>query len=253
MKLYCIAILLLLLGCQQQKPPKETIRENEVQQLLSRMKASADIETEEGIALVLLVDASGSMDDFVRDPGGDSQKKIDVAKRAAKRVIANIREFQNKNPKKKIKVAVYNFHANSVTPLLPMTDALPAGTETLVENLSAFGNTPLGEAIASAKEAINKSHMKSGNIIVISDGENTEGPTPDEAMRAMSQLPYAERARVFLIAFDVQAKLFDTVKEEGALVLEAQNNSELQQTMDYILYKKILVEEPIVPQKESLR
>jgi Mg-chelatase subunit ChlD len=251
MKFYYVIILLLFLGCQQKEKQKETYREEEIQSLLAKMKSSTDNPKNEGIAIVLLIDASGSMTDVVREPSGEEHSKINIAKRTAKRVLKNINEFRVKNPDADIRLAIYQFNNDAVVPLIPIDSSTPTGAEGAIDNVTAEGNTPIGNAIAVAKQTINDSEMKSGNIIIISDGENTVGPEPEEAMRAMSLLPYEDRAHVYLVAFDMNASVFENVKKEGAMVSEAQNDTELQQTMDYILYKKILVEELITPQRKS--
>jgi Mg-chelatase subunit ChlD len=254
MKFYYVIFIVLFLGCQQKKESEnKTFREEEIQSLVAKMKSSADMPKKDGIAIVLLVDASGSMTDVVKEPSGMQSAKIDIAKRTAKRVLENINAFRTKNPDADIQMAIYQFNNNSIVPLIPMNSAASSGAEEAIDDLTAEGNTPIGNAIAVAKRTINDSEMKSGNIIIISDGENTSGPEPEEAMRAMSLLPYEDRAHVYLVAFDMNASVFDNVKKEGAMVSEAQNDTELQQTMDYILYKKILVEEPITPRKKSAK
>jgi hypothetical protein len=52
---------------------------------------------------------------------------------------------------------------------------------------------------------------------------------------------------VYFVAFDVSAERFNAVKEAGGLVLEAANERELNQTMDFILTGRILVEQPVTP------
>lgn len=250
MKFNYVIFILLLFGCQQKDQSDKTYRDEEIQNLLTKMKSSADYSKNEGIAIILLIDASGSMTDIVREPSGEEQLKIDIAKKTAKRVLKNINEFRGKNPAAVIWLAIFRFNDDSVVPLVPMAFSASTGADAVIDNLTADGNTPLGNAIALAKQTINDSQMKSGNIIIISDGVNTIGPEPEEVMRAMNLLPYEDRARVYLVAFDMNASVFDNVKKEGAMVSEAQNDTELQQTMDYILYKKILVEEPIIPQRK---
>ena len=54
---------------------------------------------------------------------------------------------------------------------------------------------------------------------------------------------------VHFIAFDVEAKLFDPVKKLGATVVAASNESQLNSQLQFILQRKILLEEEEPPKK----
>jgi hypothetical protein len=59
-------------------------------------------------------------------------------------------------------------------------------------------------------------------------------------------LPDENRASIYFIAFDIAAAKFEAVRNAGGLVLAASNETELQQTLDYVLTGKILAEQPQV-------
>jgi hypothetical protein len=48
---------------------------------------------------------------------------------------------------------------------------------------------------------------------------------------------------VHFVAFDVDAKVFDGVKKQGATVVGASNESQLEAQLKFILQRKILLED----------
>ena len=55
---------------------------------------------------------------------------------------------------------------------------------------------------------------------------------------------------VHFVAFDVDAKVFDPVKKLGATVVGAANENQLNTQLQYILQRKILLEEEEPPKKK---
>jgi hypothetical protein len=80
------------------------------------------------------------------------------------------------------------------------------------------------------------------HILVVTDGENNKGYAPSDVVAAIGRLPEASRASVYFVAFDVAADVFKPVRDAGGLVLPAANEAELQQTLDFVLSGRILVE-----------
>jgi hypothetical protein len=54
---------------------------------------------------------------------------------------------------------------------------------------------------------------------------------------------------VHFVAFDVAAKVFDAVKKQGATVVAASDEKQLDTQLQFILQKKILLEEEEPPKK----
>ena len=114
-----------------------------------------------------------------------------------------------------------------------------------IDHLEAGGGTAIGEAIIAGKRQLNQAGKKKNYIIVITDGENTEGRQPIDAVKAIRALPEEQQPGIYLVAFDIEAREFDDLKNQGVLVVEARSADSLQETLDYILYQKILVEKPL--------
>jgi len=90
------------------------------------------------------------------------------------------------------------------------------------------------------------------HVLIITDGMNTVGPNPSSVLPNLQQ----EAARrqtalaVHFVAFDVDAKVFDGVKKLGATVVGASNESQLNTQLEFILEKKILLEEEEPPKQK---
>jgi len=206
----------------------------------------------EGIGVVLLVDTTGSMTERVPDERGGHAAKIEIARRCALNLLRQCDAFARANPDRVVRVGVSEFSYRSddrelcrvVIPLGPLD--LEAASRA-VGKMSAEGGTPIGTAIITAKKILDASGLTRLHILVVTDGENNVGYEPADVLNAMSLLPAENRAAVYFIAFDVAAAKFAKVREAGGLVLAATSGKELQQTLDYVLTGKILVEQSEAP------
>jgi hypothetical protein len=116
--------------------------------------------------------------------------------------------------------------------------------------------TPLGDAVRLAGQAVLKSALPRKHVLVITDGINTQGPDPTETIPGLqksagrSQNPLS----FHFVAFDVNASVFDGVKKLGATVLGAADEKQLQTQLEFIVSKKILLEDeepPVVRPKPN--
>jgi Mg-chelatase subunit ChlD len=196
----------------------------------------------EGTGIVVIVDTSGSMQDKVADVDGVMKPKIHIARSVTARTLDEIRKFASQNPGKNVMVGLTRFSSNVET-LIPMGPAATLVTDGAVEKLAASGNTAIGEALVNGKQQLNQAGMRKQHMIVITDGENTTGRSPEIAMSAIAALPEDQRPTVYLVAFDIQKEKFEPLVKHGVMVAEAQNEKSLRTAMDYILYEKILVEQ----------
>ena len=87
----------------------------------------------------------------------------------------------------------------------------------------------------------------------ITDGINTVGPDPAAVMPRLTQLAAQKQNRlsVHFVAFDVNAKVFDGVKKLGATVVGASDEAQLESQLEFILRKKILLEDEEPPTKKQ--
>jgi Mg-chelatase subunit ChlD len=89
----------------------------------------------------------------------------------------------------------------------------------------ADGGTPIGNAMIAAKRELDATGLTRRHLLVVTDGENTEGVAPDLVAAAIGRRPEAERPSIYFVAFDIEAAKFSGVRNAGGLVLAAANAS----------------------------
>jgi len=108
--------------------------------------------------------------------------------------------------------------------------------------MHADGGTPIGNAMITAKRALDATGVSRRHLLVITDGENTDGYAPDDVTAAIGRRPETERPSIYFVAFDIDATRFNRVRDAGGLVLGAASGKELGTTLDSLLRGKILIE-----------
>jgi hypothetical protein len=211
---------------------------------------------EEGVALAIIYDTSGSMRDPVPDQNGGSAPKYVIANRALKAVADQIETFSTNTAAgtpRKIVTGLFIFQGEHARAAMPMG---PFDGNALRDWASRFsspsGNTPLGAALGTAGHAVLESPLGHKHILIITDGINTAGPTPAVVLPRLKQQAAQQGTSfsVHFVAFDVDAKVFDAVKKQGATVVAAADEKQLNSQLQFILQRKILLEDEEPPQKK---
>jgi len=204
---------------------------------------------EDGVALAIVYDTSGSMQKTVRDSTGRSAPKYVIANRALVAVAKQIAAFAGGNAggaSRKVEAGLFVFSGESAREAVKFGPFEATALERFARDFSSpSGNTPLGNALNVATRTVMNSPLARKHVLIITDGENTAGPTPAAVMPKLKQQAEAKHATVSVhfVAFDVDAKLFDSVKKLGATVVGASDEKQLDTQLEYILQRKILLEE----------
>jgi Mg-chelatase subunit ChlD len=205
-------------------------------------------EWRDGLAAVVLVDVSGSMADRVRDADGERRRKIVIARRAAVDLVTSFEAYARAHPSEDVAVGVYEFSERRGQPAARQIVAPgppdAAAATSRIETMKAQGGTPIGEAMIDARRALDATGLRRRHLLVVTDGENTDGVSPVEVARVMERQDENLRAPLYFVAFDVGADAFEGVKQHGGLVLPAKDGRELASTLDSLLSDRILVEAP---------
>jgi hypothetical protein len=208
------------------------------------------VERKVGIGAAVLVDVSGSMGSAVPDADGRYRSKIEIARRSVLDLLQQCDRFARGNPDRNIQVGVYEFSSLDRVPpcrvVIPIDRLDLAAARMAIGRMRPAGNTPIGDAVVRAKQDLDRTGLSRLHILVVTDGENNQGYAPADVVNAVMALPDENRASVYFIAFDIAAERFNTVRNAGGLVLAASNETELRQTLDYVLTGKILAEQPQV-------
>jgi hypothetical protein len=204
---------------------------------------------EDGVALAIIYDTSGSMHDSVRDSTGKSSPKYVIANRALLAVAKQIQAFASSKAggaPRKVEAGLFVFQGDSAREAVKFGPFDAAALEDFARKFSSpSGNTPLGNSLTVATRRVMSSPLSRKHVLIITDGMNTAGPTPSEVMPRLKQQAQEKQANVSVhfVAFDVAAKVFDPVKKLGATVVGASDEKQLNTQLEYILQRKILLEE----------
>ena len=214
-------------GAARQPPPDE---------------APYQAEVDEGIgaAVAILVDTSGSM----KEPApGDSRPKYVVAREALEAMLDATDAFIARRPDFPIKIGIYTF-SSSVRlqrAILPYDKAAVRG---VIENLPRpGGGTAIGDAMRQARPDLYRSGVFRKYLLVVTDGDNTHGRSPDEVGREIFRKSEGA-VQIYFVAFDTSPDKFAFLKEVGGDVIAAGTGAELKTALDGIYQGKILAEAP---------
>jgi von Willebrand factor type A domain len=242
-----IASFIAWLGSRD-RPADRTERDSdEVESIATALQPPESAGTSrDGIAAILMIDASGSMRESIREQAG-SRPKIDVARDAALVLVRRFGEYAKAHPDEPVVVGVMEFserEPSNTRSILSLGPPDPDQAERALQKIQTGGGTPIGDAIVAGKHGLDVSGMSRRHLIVVTDGENTDGYEPEDVLKALARRPEAERPSVYFVAFDIAASRFDAVRDSGGLVLGAANGEELDSTLNSLLNGKILVESP---------
>jgi hypothetical protein len=89
------------------------------------------------------------------------------------------------------------------------------------------------------------SSLNHKHILIITDGENTAGPDPASVIPGIRRQAQSKQTSLsfHFVAFDVNAKVFEPVKKLDATVVSAADETQLNNQLNYILQRKILLED----------
>ncbi len=202
--------------------------------------------TEEGIALAIVYDTSGSMRETVASGPGKTAAKYIVANKALSTIADRLDRFSTNSPSgspRKVEVGLYIFRGSSAAPVVPFGPRQPGAIQKWVAGFTdPNGTTPLGNSISVASKAVSASALNHKHVLILTDGMNTSGPPP-ETVIPMIQRSGTNAPSFHFVAFDVDAKVFEPVKKLGATVLGASNEQQLNSQLEYIFERKILLED----------
>jgi hypothetical protein len=204
---------------------------------------------EDGVALALIYDTSGSMREPVPDKSGQSTPKYVIANRALVAAAKTIQSFTTNTATgtpRKIQSGLFTFQGNQVRETIKFGPFEAAALEDWAGHFSnPNGSTPLGNALAAASQAVLKSPLSRKHVLIITDGINTAGPDPARVLPRLREqaMQGGTVLGVHFVAFDVDARVFDPVKKLGATVVAAADETQLNAQLQFILQQKILLEE----------
>jgi uncharacterized protein YegL len=207
---------------------------------------------DDGVALAIVYDTSGSMKEQVRDRNGKLAPKYVIANRALEAISERIQAFAT-GGLRTVHAGLFVFEGTGAKQAVKFGPFEASSFRAWAKKFTApEGGTPLGNALSAASQAVLSSSLPRKHVLVITDGINTVGPDPAAVLPRFSHLAEQKQNRlsVHFIAFDVNAKVFDGVKKLGATVVGASDETQLNSQLEFILQKKILLEDEEPPAKK---
>lgn len=206
----------------------------------------------EGVAVAVVYDTSGSMSEPVKDEAGKASPKYMVANRALVAIANRIQAFAQgaAGGPRKVHSGLFVFQKDGSRAAIPFGAFDAAAFAAWARDFSApNGGTPLGNALNTAGRAVLDSGLTRKHVLVITDGISNIGPNPDTVLAGLQKDAGQKQTEVAVhfVAFDVDAKVFAGVKKLGATVVSASNESQLNTQLEFILEKKILLEDEELP------
>lgn len=199
----------------------------------------------EGVAIAIVLDTSGSMKGVVRDGKGGRSPKYEIGNRALKAVVGKIEQFATNGPNRTVHAGLFTFSGDGAQEVVKFGKFDAAAMRNWLQKYPGpQSGTPLGRALETASEPVLKSGLPQKHVLVITDGENTAGPDPSQILPRLTKKAEAQGTILFthFIAFDVAANVFAPLKRQGATVVGAADEKQLNQQLDFVLEEKILLE-----------
>jgi Ca-activated chloride channel family protein len=239
--LLLIVIAVVMFNRRRNDDDADANRPNELD---AAVTAEAGAQPREGLAAAIVIDVSGSMNERVKGESG--QRKIETARRAAVDLVEQFARYAEDHKGEPVLLGVFEFSDRTGQPdcrvVIPMGPPDRARAKAAIDGMDADGGTPIGTAMITAKKALDATGLSRRHLLVVTDGENTSGPDPEDVAAAIGRRPAEEQPSMYFVAFDISARRFDAVKNAGGLVLEAANATALNDTLDSLLRGKILIE-----------
>jgi VWA domain-containing protein len=246
-----VAILLIgqLYRLTSDNPPTRSADAGRTQNVDSAAPYQAEVEEGLGAAVAILVDTSGSMRDAA---AGDSRPKYVVAQQALEAMLDATDAFIAKRPDFPVKIGVYSF-SSGVRTLRSIQPYDRGAVRVALSKLpQPGGGTAIGEALREARPDLYRAGVFRKYLLVVTDGENTSGRSPDEVVREISRKSEGA-VQVYFVAFDTSPEKFAFLKEVGGDVIGAGTGAELRQALDGIYQGKILAEAPGAAEREPVK
>jgi hypothetical protein len=206
----------------------------------------AEVEEGLGAAVAILIDTSGSMRE---NAPSDSRPKYIVAQEAIEAMLDATDAFVAKRPDFPVKIGIYSF--SSGVRVLRRTQSYDRAAIRLA--LASLprpgGGTAIGEALREARPDLYRAGVFRKYLLVVTDGENTSGRSPEEAAHEIWSKSQGS-VQVYFVAFDTSPEKFAFLKDAGGDVIGAGTGGELRKALDGIYQGKILAEAPDAGERE---
>lgn len=208
-----------------------------------------------GLSIVIAIDCSGSMKEYPK--ANQDQPKYIAASQSLNEIVQFLNSFYKKNVKKdntilKIGLVKFSDTVKVLFPLTNMNDETFQELERITSDNNNFlpdSKTAIGKTLERGTEMLMQSGTIFKSLIVVTDGENTEGEEPETVFKAIVNNNNNKTSKDFpvttssvltsFIGFDIDSSTFSTLHELGARVTSAANKEELNASLKNIFLADI--------------
>ena len=200
-----------------------------------------------GVSVVIVLDNSGSMADEAQ---GDERAKAVVARQAIEQALSATDAAVAKRPDFPVKVGIIAF-SDVVESILPVQPYRRESIRTALSRLpSPNGGTAIGDAMDSARVALYRAGTFRKVMLIVTDGENTDGRHPADVAREIAARSDGS-VRMYFVAFDTDPGKFGFVRAVKGDVVTAQNSPALQASLSTLYESKVLAESAAEPEPST--
>ena len=155
-----------------------------------------------------------------QDAPGDSRPKYVVAREALETMLDATDAFVAKRPDFPIKIGIYGFSSDVSTQLPLQPYNRDAVRSALARLRRPGGGTAIGEAMRAARPDLYRAGVFRKYLLVVTDGENTVGRSPDDVARDIFRKSEGA-VQIYFVAFDTSPERFAFLKDVGGDVIGA--------------------------------
>jgi Mg-chelatase subunit ChlD len=196
------------------------------------------VEEAPGLAVAIVIDNSGSMEDTVP---GDQAPKYLIAQSAVQEMLAVTDSFVASRPDYPVKLTIFHF-AGEAFRLMPIQPYDADEVRRAVEGIPfPDGATAIGDAMGEARRELYRSGTFRKHIVVITDGDNTSGRSPWNEAREI-QRRSGGAVQLYVVAFDTDPDRFAFVDLLGGAVVAARDAPGLREGLKSLYEERILAE-----------
>jgi Mg-chelatase subunit ChlD len=194
-----------------------------------------------GIAIAILIDNSGSMNEPT--PGDPELPKAAVAQAAVAAMLDETQQFTQAHRDVPVNVAILRFSgADEVVTVLPMTRYDAAAIRAALDRIPhPRHGTAIGAALQAGCVAVSRAGAFRKHVIVVTDGENTDGPSPEVVGPEIWRKSNGS-VHLHFVAFDTDPARFGFLQDIHGSLLAAGNGASLRSALDQIYQQRILAE-----------